>query len=108
MATTGQETGMKAMSTHTRNVAGVMASRRCGAKTRAGLPCKCPAVRGKGRCRMHGGARRSGAPKGNQNAFKHGGYSAEAMEHRKEVRQLLRRARQALRDMLDGQQIPTW
>jgi hypothetical protein len=28
---------------------------RCGAKTRKGTPCKGPAVRGKKRCRMHGG-----------------------------------------------------
>lgn len=28
---------------------------RCGAKTRRGTPCKGPAVRGKKRCRMHGG-----------------------------------------------------
>ena len=30
-------------------------ARRCGAKTRAGSPCKQPAMRN-GRCRMHGGA----------------------------------------------------
>lgn len=29
--------------------------RRCGAKTRAGSPCKRPAIAGKGRCRLHGG-----------------------------------------------------
>jgi len=29
---------------------------RCGAKTRQGQPCKAPAVRGRKRCRMHGGA----------------------------------------------------
>jgi len=28
---------------------------RCGAKTRQGTPCKGPVVRGKKRCRMHGG-----------------------------------------------------
>ncbi len=28
---------------------------RCGAKTRAGCPCRSPAIRGKLRCRMHGG-----------------------------------------------------
>ena len=28
---------------------------RCGAKTRAGTSCKNPAVRGRRRCRMHGG-----------------------------------------------------
>ena len=29
---------------------------RCGAKTRAGLPCKRPASKGRVRCRLHGGA----------------------------------------------------
>ena len=29
---------------------------KCGAKTRKGTPCKAPAVPGKKRCRMHGGA----------------------------------------------------
>jgi len=29
---------------------------RCGAKTRSGLPCKRPANKQKGRCRLHGGA----------------------------------------------------
>jgi hypothetical protein len=28
---------------------------RCGARTRAGCPCRAPAIRGKLRCRMHGG-----------------------------------------------------
>ena len=31
------------------------ASPRCGARTRAGVPCKAPAMPA-GRCRMHGGA----------------------------------------------------
>ena len=29
---------------------------RCGAKTRQGLPCKRPANKRNGRCRLHGGA----------------------------------------------------
>ena len=28
---------------------------QCGAKTRSGHPCKAKAVKGKNRCRMHGG-----------------------------------------------------
>ncbi|WP_426051729.1 hypothetical protein [Brevundimonas sp. SL161] len=32
---------------------------------------------GRKRCRMHGGTN-PGAPRGNRNAWKHGGYSAEA------------------------------
>ena len=31
---------------------------RCGAKTRAGTPCRGPAIRGRARCRMHGGKSR--------------------------------------------------
>jgi uncharacterized protein YjcR len=47
---------------------------RCGARTRAGEPCKSRAMPN-GRCRMHGGTS-PGAPKGNRNAWKHGKYSA--------------------------------
>ena len=52
---------------------------RCGAKTRSGKPCEAPAVKGKLRCRMHGG-NSPGAPKGNKNAFKHGLYAAGSVE----------------------------
>ena len=50
---------------------------RCLARTRKGTECQSPAVKGKARCRMHGG-KGSGAPRGNRNAFKHGARSAEA------------------------------
>ncbi|WP_419180073.1 HGGxSTG domain-containing protein [Erythrobacter oryzae] len=50
---------------------------RCLARTRSGNPCQSPAVKGKARCRMHGG-KGSGAPRGNRNAYKHGSRSAEA------------------------------
>ncbi len=53
---------------HARNTVAMLSSPRCGAKTRSGTPCKSPAVRGKKRCRMHGGAFGSGAPRGNKNA----------------------------------------
>jgi len=52
----------------------------CLAKTRRGTTCQAPAANGKGRCRLHGGAKGSGAPLGNQNALKHGKYSKEAIE----------------------------
>ena len=48
---------------------------RCGARTRAGAPCRSPAVGGSARCRMHGG--RAGAPLGNSNRLKHGVRSRE-------------------------------
>ncbi|WP_405053150.1 HGGxSTG domain-containing protein [Sphingomonas sp. BE138] len=44
---------------------------RCLARTRSGKECQSPAVRGKRRCRMHGGTN-PGAPRGNSNALKHG------------------------------------
>lgn len=51
---------------------------RCGAKTRSGHPCLSPAVRGRKRCRMHGGTNK-GAPQDNRNAWRHGNRSAEAV-----------------------------
>ena len=71
----------------------MLASARCGAKTRSGKPCRSPAVHGKKRCRMHGGAPGSGAPKGNQNALKHGEYTKEAIAERREVRGIIRRVK---------------
>ena len=71
--------------------------RTCGAKTRSGLPCKTPPVRGKKRCRMHGGAFGSGAPKGNQNARKHGLFTRQAIEERKATNRMIREMRAAMR-----------
>jgi glucans biosynthesis protein len=45
---------------------------------------------------MHGGAPGSGAPRGNQNALKHGMYTREAFEERRSVRDLLRESRMLL------------
>ena len=75
------------------------ASPRCGAKTRSGASCKSPAVGGKARCRMHGGAKGSGAPPGNKNAFKHGAYTSEAFQRRAEMRELIREARKLLKEL---------
>ena len=51
-------------------------SPRCGAKTRSGKPCRAPAVTGRRRCRMHGGAPGSGGPLGKRNGnYRHGGYT---------------------------------
>ena len=58
-----------------------------------------PAVNGKRRCRMHGGAERSGAPKGNKNALKHGLYTREALEERRRLRKLIADARKALKEL---------
>jgi hypothetical protein len=67
-------------------------SPRCGVRTRSGSACQSPAVSGKQRCRMHGGAKGSGAPAGNRNALKHGRYSHKAIEFRRRMRELLREA----------------
>jgi hypothetical protein len=90
------------MGTHVRNTRSMLASPRCGAKTRSARPCEAPAVSGKARCRMHGGAPGSGAPKGNQNARKHGLYTKEAREERRRLRELLRESRRLLQDLAGG------
>ncbi len=74
-------------------------SPRCGARTRKGAACLAPAVKGKRRCRMHGGAEGSGAPKGNKNALKHGLYTHEAIEERRRLRKLMADARKTLKDL---------
>lgn len=69
---------------------------RCQARSRSsGRLCRSPAVSGKRTCRMHGSARGSGAPKGEANgAWKHGGFTAEAVELRRNVTRLLRMIRE--------------
>ena len=84
---------------HKRNTAPMLASPRCGARTRSGMPCRSPAVKGKKRCRMHGGAKGSGAPRGNKNALKHGGYTREALERRAQVRGFLKEGRKVLTEL---------
>jgi glucans biosynthesis protein len=74
-----------------RRLSNLAKGRRCGAKTRAGRPCRQAAVRGRGRCRMHGGARGSGGPQGNRNGnFKHGVYTREAKTARRVMRAKIR------------------
>ncbi len=84
---------------HARNTGPMLASPRCGAKIRSGGLCRSPAVRGKKRCRMHGGAPGSGAPMANQNARKHGLFTKETIVERKQVQALLGEARKLLQAM---------
>ena len=66
------------------------AARRCGAKTRAGGVCQCPAIRGRNRCRLRGG-RSPGAPRGEGNGnFKDGAFTAEAVQERQWLRSVVR------------------
>ena len=78
---------------------------RCGAKTRSGRSCQAPAVAGRARCRMHGGAKGSGGPRGRRNGnYKHGRYTAEAKQRRLQLTQWIRnqlRETRALMKRLD-------
>ena len=47
---------------------------------------------------MHGGAKGSGAPEGNQNAFKHGMYNRESLEFQKHVQKLLRKGSKTIEE----------
>ena len=87
------------MSNHKGNTAAMLASPRCGARTRCGSACRSPAVRGKKRCRMHGGANGSGAPRANQNARKHGLFTSDAIAERRQIQALLGEARKLLEEM---------
>jgi len=87
------------MSDHARNSGPMLASPRCGAKIRCGGSCRSPAVRGKRRCRMHGGAPGSGAPRGNQNARQHGLFTRDAIAERKQIQALLGETRKLLQEM---------
>ena len=48
---------------------------------------------------MHGGAPESGAPRGNQNARKHGLFTKVATAERKQIEALLADARKLLQEM---------
>jgi hypothetical protein len=78
----------------------MLLSLRCGAKTRSGSPCRSPAVLGRRRCRMHGGAHGSGASRGNKNAIKHGYYTREAIGERRRIQDFVRQSRKLLRDIM--------
>jgi hypothetical protein len=61
----------------------------CGAKTRAGSPCRCPAM-SNGKCRIHGGLS-PGAPRGAANGnYRDGYWTREAVDERKFVRSLVK------------------
>lgn len=84
---------------HARNTSPMQTSPRCRAQTRNGDTCRAPALRGKTRCRMHGGAAGSGAPFGNKNAVRHGFFTGEAIDERKFVRTVLIEAENLLRSL---------
>jgi glucans biosynthesis protein len=67
-------------------------AKRCGARNRRGMPCGCPALKGRKRCRLHGG-HSPGAPLGNRYAYVHGLRSGEDVA----LRRALREMRESLR-----------
>ncbi len=73
-------------------------AQRCGARTKRnnGKPCRSPAVRGKNRCRIHGGARGSGGQKGNSNSLKHGHTTTTSKLFREKVRTLLKNSKELI------------
>jgi hypothetical protein len=71
---------------------------RCGARTRSGVPCKGPAMKN-GRCRFHGGPSTGprtpeGLERSRKARWKHGRYSVETIEARRELRALIRFVRE--------------
>jgi len=77
-----------------RRVSSMNAAPRCLARTRRGSSCQCPAMRGKNRCRIHGAARGSGAPRGTTNgSYKHGAWTKEAVALRRQATRLLKTLR---------------
>ena len=87
------------MNDHAGNTGPMLASPRCGAQTRSGGSCCSPSLHGKKRCRMHGGAQGSGAPKANRNARKHGLFTRDAIAERRRIQALLGEARKLLEAM---------
>jgi glucans biosynthesis protein len=80
-----------------RRLANLAKARRCGARTRAGHPCRQAAVGGRARCRMHGGAKGSGGPRGDRNGnFKHGLWTRESVATRRSMRANVREIRALL------------
>ena len=78
----------------------MQAARRCGARAKqSGRPCLQPALRnGNGRCKFHGGATPP-AKKGQDNhLFKHGRFSCESVELRRQANRIIREAHELMRE----------
>ena len=74
---------------------------RCGARNRAGKPCRRWPVEGRSRCRLHGGcATGPRTPEGLERLRRamtiHGRFSKEAVAERKRISALVRAARATL------------
>jgi glucans biosynthesis protein len=81
------------MERNTREPESLRLTPRCGAKRRDGRPCQKPRARGRTRCRLHGSAHGSGAPKGEANGrYSHGLLTADAIEERTALSAILGRS----------------
>lgn len=65
-----------------------------------GRRCRNPAMKGSDLCCVHAGLKNPGAKLGNQNALKHGLYTKEAREERKEVRAYVKEIDELLNGLL--------
>ncbi len=80
------------MERNTREPDSLRLTPRCGAKRRDGMPCQNPRAKSRSRCRLHGGAPGSGAPKGEANGrYSHGLLTQEAIEERNALTEMLKR-----------------
>jgi hypothetical protein len=78
--------------------ASLQAAPRCRAKTRAGHACQSPAVKSRKRCRMHGGAVGSGAPKGKRNgSYSTGLFTKDMLNERQTLREIVAETRELMR-----------
>ena len=74
---------------------------RCGARTRAGSPCLAPCIKGRNRCRLHGG-KNPGAPEGERNGnYRHGRRTHDAMADKREAVMAFRQLRTLIRCCLE-------
>jgi hypothetical protein len=71
----------------------------CGARTRGGGLCQRAPAAGKQRCRLHGGAPGSGAPKGSRNALKNGLYTREEIAKRRKLNACIRETWRMVREI---------
>ena len=77
---------------------------RCGAKTRRGAVCQCPANKKNGRCRLHGGSStgaktEEGRARISAANLRHGKFTKDKLEKRRENAARGREIRKELRQM---------
>lgn len=89
-----------AVAARDKRLANMRGAPRCGAKNRAGNPCQAAAIRGKKRCRLHGGAAGSGAPSGSANGrYTTGRFTKDAVEFNRKARSWMRQAKRIAREI---------